>query len=110
MPRHPSRPSSSLVGASWPCPPSRRARRYSYRNQPEAAQFNLIMLANALLAAQLVPMAGAEEVLGEFSLVSAVGGMGTAGGGVGVKVCGVLWRGPGPGVGRERWRADQAIK
>ncbi|GIL48322.1 hypothetical protein Vafri_4601 [Volvox africanus] len=44
-------------------------RRYSYRNQPEAVQFNLIMLANALLAADLVSREGAEETLGEYSKV-----------------------------------------
>ncbi|GLC40033.1 hypothetical protein PLESTB_001518300 [Pleodorina starrii] len=44
-------------------------RRYSYRNQPEAVQFNLIMLANALLAADLVPRDGAEQVLQEYSQV-----------------------------------------
>ncbi|GIL74668.1 hypothetical protein Vretifemale_4594 [Volvox reticuliferus] len=44
-------------------------RRYSYRNQPEAVQFNLIMLGNALLAADLVTREGAEEALGEYSKV-----------------------------------------
>ncbi|EFJ46698.1 hypothetical protein VOLCADRAFT_62183 [Volvox carteri f. nagariensis] len=44
-------------------------RRYSYRNQPEAVQFNLVMLGNALLAADLVPREGAEEVLREYSKV-----------------------------------------
>ncbi|KXZ56039.1 hypothetical protein GPECTOR_2g1591 [Gonium pectorale] len=44
-------------------------RRYSYRNQPEAVQFNLVMLGNALLAADLLPRQGAEEVLVEYSKV-----------------------------------------
>ncbi|KAG2499596.1 hypothetical protein HYH03_002537 [Edaphochlamys debaryana] len=42
-------------------------RRYSFRNQPEAVQFNLVMLANAFLAADLVPREGAEKVLYEYS-------------------------------------------
>ncbi len=43
--------------------------RYSFRNQPEAVQFNLVMLANALLAADMVVKEQAEEALGLYSLV-----------------------------------------
>lgn len=44
-------------------------RRYCYRNQPEACQWNCIMLANALFSAGLVGKEEAEEVLGQFAEV-----------------------------------------
>lgn len=42
-------------------------RRYCYQQQPEVAQWNLVMLANALLAGGLVEQKPAEEALGEYS-------------------------------------------
>lgn len=68
---------------SHPTPPP----RYCYRNQPEAVQFNLVMLANALLAVDLIPRQGAEEVLVEYSQVGQPGrGQGATGNQKGVLV------------------------
>ncbi|GFR46340.1 hypothetical protein Agub_g7911, partial [Astrephomene gubernaculifera] len=44
-------------------------RRYSYRNQPEAVQFNLVMFGSALCRAGLVGQEEAEGVLREYSEV-----------------------------------------
>ncbi|PNW71311.1 hypothetical protein CHLRE_16g648900v5 [Chlamydomonas reinhardtii] len=44
-------------------------RRYSYRNQPEAGQFNVVMLGNALLAADLLGREAATEALVGYSEV-----------------------------------------
>lgn len=44
-------------------------RRYCYRQQPEIGQWNLVQLANALLAADLISKEDAEEVLEEYSKV-----------------------------------------
>ncbi|KAG2451971.1 hypothetical protein HYH02_003744 [Chlamydomonas schloesseri] len=44
-------------------------RRYSYRNQPEAGQFNVVMLGNALLAADLVGREEATAALMGYSEV-----------------------------------------
>ena len=47
-------------------------RRYSYRNQAEIGQWNLVQLANALLGAELLEKEEAEEVLGKYSEVRTV--------------------------------------
>ncbi|KAG2441588.1 hypothetical protein HXX76_003209 [Chlamydomonas incerta] len=44
-------------------------RRYSYRNQSEAGQFNVVMLGNALLAADLLSREAATEALLGYSEV-----------------------------------------
>lgn len=45
-------------------------RRYCYRNQPEACQWNCVMLANALFSAGLLGKEEAEEALGTYAEVS----------------------------------------
>jgi uncharacterized protein YdiU (UPF0061 family) len=47
-------------------------RRYCYSNQPQAVQWNLVMLANALHAAGLIGKEAAEEALGSYADVSGV--------------------------------------
>lgn len=49
--------------------PSCRACRYAYRQQPEIGQWNLVALANAFIAADLVGKEEAEEVLVTYSKV-----------------------------------------
>lgn len=43
--------------------------RYAYSNQPEIGQWNLVMLANALLAGGLLPKEAAEAALMSYSKV-----------------------------------------